>query len=137
MSGSKASQLVKQANKARAEQEEEEKRQLAQYDRCKKATPERIKEFCLGFHPSFTANQRYVVIEGPDPVLDFSFFAVNMHSDFKDMERGLSIIPPWLYKKKFGVNPGGAGPNHLEKLSPKDFNNSKSGSVSFLINPND
>jgi hypothetical protein len=50
-----------------------------------------------------------------------------MDSDFRDMERGLSIIPPYLFNKKYGG----------KSVSQKDFNNSKSGSISFLINPNE
>lgn len=60
-------------------------------------------------------------------MLDFSFFAVNMDADFRDMERGLSIVPPYLFNKKY----------RGKTVSQKDFNNSKSGSISFLINPND
>jgi hypothetical protein len=84
---------------------------------------ERVKQFSLGFHPSESANERYVNIEGPDPVLDFSFFAVNMHPDFKDMERGLSIIPPHLYQKKFRPS----------KPSTQKDNSHRSGSIQFLF----
>lgn len=115
--------LVKQAKQQKLQEEAAEAEQLKMYQRCKKATMERVKQFSLGFHPSASANERYVNIEGPDPVLDFSFFAVNMHPDFKDMERGLSLIPPQMLLKKLRPS----------KPSTQKDNSHRSGSIQFLF----
>jgi hypothetical protein len=56
VSPNKANQLVRQAKQKKQQDEEEEQRQLALYERCKKATQERVKKFSFGFHPSVTAN---------------------------------------------------------------------------------